>query len=155
DRGGAGRARREPGRRAEVGALRRRHERPRRARARPSRARARGGAGERVAIAHEALLTGWPALVSARLAAMDRIAFRERLREAAGAWERAGHHRDFVWRGSVLAELDEHAEWLAGGLSSVEEEFVRQSRRAARRTRARQAGVAIAVVAAVLGGVFL
>lgn len=88
--------------------------------------------GGELEIGHVALLTGWPFLMSARLAAMDWIAFRERLREAAVVWDRASNHADFLWRGALLKELNQNRSFWAGGLSATEREFVRESRRRAR-----------------------
>jgi hypothetical protein len=103
-----------------------------------------------VAIAHELLLTGWAYLASKRLADMDRLAFLERLREAAIAWDRSGGHPDLLWRGASLAELAGRRAWLAEGLSPRERDFVRESRRLARRRvalRAAAGGIVVGLVA--------
>jgi eukaryotic-like serine/threonine-protein kinase len=62
---------------------------------------AQGGAYE---IAHEALLTRWSTLRDwRRLGAADH-ALRERIEQAAAAWERTSHARDLLWGPRQLAE---------------------------------------------------
>src|SRR5262249_46139535 len=84
-----------------------------------------------IGIAHEALLTSWRHLSALRLSHMDRLAFLERVREAALAWERADRHKELLERGTLLAELREHQAWLTRGLTLTERDFVRESLRRA------------------------
>jgi serine/threonine protein kinase len=93
-------------------------------------------------------LSTWPRLESARLAAMERLAFRERLRDAALAWERSGQRKEYVDRGALLADLAVHG-GAAPHLSHVETDFVRASLRARRRRRVYLGTMALAVVACI------
>ncbi len=104
-----------------------------------------------VEVAHASLLVAWPQLTSLRLADMDRLAFLERLREAAGAWDRSGGHPDLLWHGAPLAELADRAAWLARGISDREADFVRECRRRSRGRRIGRAAAAGVVVALVAG----
>ena len=108
--------------------------------------------GESLAITHEAL-TNWPHLESARLAAMDRLAFRERLREASSAWERSGLRREYLDRGALLRDLGVHRATVRR-LSPVESEFVEASRRSARR-RTLAFVAALGFIALCVAGVLL
>ncbi len=85
-------------------------------------------------------------LETARLAAMDRLAFRERLRDAAHAWERSGQRKEYLDRGALLADL---ARYVGGDaqLSHLEGDFVRTSRRAQRRRRIELGTIGLVVVA--------
>jgi serine/threonine protein kinase len=104
-----------------------------------------------VEIGHEALLTEWPTLASARLAQMDRLAFLERLREARVAWERADGHTDFLLHGALLDEVTLHAAWLRRGLTPVDHAFLAAGKRRAALRRAWRWAMG-AVVVLLLGG---
>jgi serine/threonine protein kinase len=104
--------------------------------------RPRGGELE---LAHPALAE-WPHLVSFRLGAMDRLALRERLAEAANAWEKSGQRRDYLDRGELLRDMSKLEQELRD-LSGVEFEFLAASRRALRTRRAVVFVGAFAVVA--------
>ena len=95
------------------------------------------GAGERGAVyevAHEALLSGWPALCAwlEEEAATREVA--DRVRRAAAEWERVGRAREALFGERQLRELDAHGELLdaAGGA------FVMASRAAVKRAQARR-----------------
>jgi hypothetical protein len=109
----------------------------------------------RVEIAHEALLASWPRLADVRMAAMERLVFVERLREAAQAWDRSGRALDFLWRGPLVKELAARSAWIAEGLSPVERDFIAETRRSERRRRLGRLGafavLGLAVFAVVLG----
>lgn len=108
--------------------------------------------GERVEIAHEALIGSFRRLEAARLANIDRLVFLERLREAAEAWDRSGSHPDFLWSGALLAEARRREDWIARGATAREKDFVRESRQKARFRFARRAGTTAAVAAIVVLG---
>jgi serine/threonine protein kinase/formylglycine-generating enzyme required for sulfatase activity len=90
---------------------------------------AQGGAYE---IAHEALLTSWSTLLDwLQLGAADH-AVRERIEQAAAAWERTNRARDLLWGPRQLAEtksLDR------ASLAPREAAFLAASRRAILRRR--------------------
>jgi hypothetical protein len=104
-----------------------------------------------VEIGHEALLTGFPPLASARLSQMDRLAFLERLREARQAWDRAEHHRDLLLHGELLDEAQRRG---ADSLPPADRAFVDQSRRRARLRRALRWSVASLLLLLAGGGVW-
>lgn len=106
-----------------------------------------------VEVAHPALLTSSPRLSAARLEQMQRLAFLERVREAALAWSRGGKHNDFLLSDALLREVRERRALTSRGLSASEREFVRES---LRRSRVRTAGRAALVGAgllAIAGGI--
>jgi len=108
---------------------------------------AQGGAYE---IAHEALLTRWPTLQGwLQLGAADH-AVRERIGQAAAAWERMSHARDLLWRRRQLAEtrsLDR------ASLSPREAAFLAAAERALlRRRMVAAAGAAVLVLGAAIAG---
>ena len=85
---------------------------------------------------------------------MDRLAFLERLREAALAWDRSDESVELLWRGELVKEAGLQCALAAHELTTRERAFVDESRRRERRrTFARvgaAAGAALLVVAAVL-----
>jgi WD40 repeat protein len=105
---------------------------------------------QRVTVAHEALIRGWPRLQA--WLAEDREALRahRRLTEAALEWERQGHDDGALYRGARLAAWEGRAE---AGLNNTERAFLAASRRqqarersaARRRTRLALAGLTAAV----------
>ncbi|NUP04782.1 MAG: serine/threonine protein kinase [Polyangiaceae bacterium] len=111
----------------------------------------RSRSGE-VELAHPAIAT-WPRLETARLAAMEEIALHERIAEAAFAWERSGHQRTYLAPPDFVAEIDRRIAHLRG-LSGVEVQFVTASRRANRRRRLVQLGIAATAILAVVAGLF-
>jgi WD40 repeat protein/serine/threonine protein kinase len=93
-------------------------------------------------LAHEVLIASWGTLAGWLTADADRHAAEERLRAAAGEWERMGRAREALYRDAQLREasLVDEAD-LDGGPA----EFLRASRRALRRRRlAWRAGLAAA-----------
>ncbi|MFO0613942.1 MAG: serine/threonine-protein kinase [Polyangiaceae bacterium] len=87
--------------------------------------------GDRVVLADERLI-GWPPLEGARLAAMERLAARERFKEAALAWDRSGQRKELLEGRAFLRELTSHDGALRG-LGVVETEYLAACKRAARR----------------------
>jgi len=104
--------------------------------------------GELVELAHGSL-AAWSVLAQLRLSAMDRLSTKERLREAAGAWERSGQHEEYLDRGELLRAL-ERFHGAARRLSGVEVEFLEASRRKLRARRARYVALAGVVLVAML-----
>jgi serine/threonine protein kinase len=107
-----------------------------------------------IELAHPALSSQWPHMVTLRMDAMERLVFLERVREAALAWERSGHHADFLWRGPGVRELADRRGWIDRGLSPLESSFVLESRRRERRRSIGRLG-AMAAIGMVVGGALL
>jgi formylglycine-generating enzyme required for sulfatase activity len=99
-------------------------------------------------IAHECLITGWPALQNWLDADAAGRATRERLAGAVAEWVRLGRRGDATWQGT---RLDEAADLDPDSLSPDERAFVAASHRVARRQIWRR-GLAVfgSVVLAVL-----
>jgi serine/threonine protein kinase/formylglycine-generating enzyme required for sulfatase activity len=98
-------------------------------------------------IAHEALLTSWSTLQGWRQRDAVNYAIRERVEQAAAAWERMGRTRDLLWKRRQLAEtraLD------PGGLTPREAAFLAAAGKAIRWRRVLGASL---VAALVLGAV--
>ncbi|MFY1633043.1 hypothetical protein ACN27F_07100 [Solwaraspora sp. WMMB335] len=130
--------------------------------ARLVRARLVTAAADTVEISHEALLTNWPRLVSWLSEARDELTLRQRLVVAADDWQAAGRDPDLLLRGSRLAEA---RRWSAGradlattqvdylDASTVAAEAAESARqRGVRRLRRLAAGLAVALLLAVVGG---
>ncbi|HTJ47601.1 MAG TPA: protein kinase [Kofleriaceae bacterium] len=111
------------------------------------------GAGERVEIAHEALLDAWPRLVTWRREDAEGARLRDQLRAAARQWEDRGRPTGLLWRGDALAEYRMWRMRTAGALTTVEEAFADASLADARRTRRRRTGAMAIAFAALASGV--
>jgi formylglycine-generating enzyme required for sulfatase activity len=101
-------------------------------------------------IAHEALLTGWATLRGWFTRDAADHAVRERIEQAAAAWDRMGRGRDLLWGRRQLAEtraLDR------AGLASREAAFLTASARVLHTRRAAGAGgvAALAIGAVIVG----
>lgn len=105
--------------------------------------------GARVVLADDRLIE-WPPLAGARLAAMERLAARERFREAALAWDRSGQRKELLEGRAFLNELDRHDGALRG-LSQTESEYLTTCRRAARRRRIIGTALVVATLGLVVG----
>jgi serine/threonine protein kinase len=107
-----------------------------------------------IQLAHPALAR-WQDLVNARLSAMDRLGLRERLAEAADAWEADGRRSDGLDRGGLVGALERRGPAASRGLRPIEREYLALSKRARRRSLAWRsalvAALAIVAVAVVLG----
>jgi serine/threonine protein kinase/formylglycine-generating enzyme required for sulfatase activity len=104
-------------------------------------------------IAHEALLTSWPTLQGWLARGAADQAVRDRLEQAAAAWQRMGRARDLLWGRRQLAEaraLDRT------GLPPRDAAFLAASGAALRRRRILGAGsAAVLVIGAVITGLAL
>lgn len=109
---------------------------------------------DHVDAAHPAFVKSYPRLQSLRLAAMERLSFIERIREAAAAWNRAGEHKDFLPSGDLLNDIRDKKAWLSRGLGSIERRFVEQSLKLHRKRVALRAALGGAFVLAIAGGLF-
>jgi formylglycine-generating enzyme required for sulfatase activity len=110
------------------------------------------GAGEHGAaysVAHEALLSGWPALRAWLDEEATAREMRDRVRRAAVEWERAGRAREALFGERQLGELD-----AIEGLEERDAAFVTASRAALRRARVRRwslrLGAPVALLVAVV-----
>jgi WD40 repeat protein len=115
-----------------------------------------------VEISHEALLTSWPRLAGWLTEAREEILLRQRLTQAADEWSAAGSDPDALYRGSRLAAA---REWAAGrtDVPEVQQRFLaagaeaaeaqqRAQQRGARRLRRLVAGLAVALLLVIAGG---
>jgi serine/threonine protein kinase len=108
--------------------------------------------GVEVELAHPALAS-WSKLENARLSAMASIALRERISEAAAAWEKASMSAAYLARSSLVAEVDRLGLELRA-FTGLEVEFLSESRRALRRARLWQLGAVVAAVALGVAGLW-
>jgi WD40 repeat protein len=115
-----------------------------------------------VEISHDALLTGWPRLAGWLVEAREEILLRQRLAQAAAEWSAAGEDPDALYGGARLAAA---REWAAGrdNVPDAQRRFLAASeaaaherelaqRRTTRRLRRLVAGLAVALLLAVAGG---
>ena len=113
--------------------------------------------GERIEVAHEALLEAWPRLVTWRQEEAAGARLRDLLRTAARQWDERDRPSGLLWRGDALAEYRIWRGRHPGALTPIEEAFAGASlAEAARARRARRlllggaflvlAGVAVALV---------
>ena len=107
--------------------------------------------GERIEVAHEALLSAWPRVVTWRQEDAAGARQRDLLRTAARQWDERGRPSGLLWRGDALAEYRLWRGRHPGALTPTEEAFAAASlAEAARARRVRRALVvgAFAVLAA-------
>ncbi|XVU28809.1 hypothetical protein ACQPZJ_17650 [Actinoplanes sp. CA-054009] len=115
-----------------------------------------------VEISHEALLGGWPRLAGWVEDARAEIVLRQRLSQAAGEWAEGGEDPDLLYRGGRLTEAREWAagradlpgppaRFLAASIAAAEARQVAE-RRTNRRLRRLVAGLSLALLLAVAGG---
>jgi WD40 repeat protein len=115
-----------------------------------------------VEISHEALLEGWPRLSYWLVEAREEILLRQRVTQAAAEWAAAGEDPDALYRG---ARLGVAREWAAGrgDLTESQRRFLaagadaeaareQARRRTTGRLRRLAAGLAVALVLVVAGG---
>ena len=118
-----------------------------------------------VEVAHEALLREWPRLREWIEEDAEGRRLRRHITQAATEWDAAGRDQGELYRGARLAAALDWSTDHAFELNELEREFVTESREASeqetkrarrtnRRLRALLAGVAVLLVAAVVGGVF-
>ena len=120
-------------------------------------------AGEEVVeVSHEALLTSWPRLTGWLVEERQTILLRQRLALAAADWAASGEDPDALYRG---ARLEATREWAAGrpDVSQTQRRFLAAAesaaqvrelarRRTTKRLRRMVAGLAVALLLAVAGG---
>ncbi|GAA2856997.1 hypothetical protein Acy02nite_66230 [Actinoplanes cyaneus] len=117
---------------------------------------------ETVEISHEALLTGWPRLAGWVEEARADLELRQRVVEAAEDWDGSGRDPDLLLRGSRLLAARERLtdagalpapapDFLAAGTEAAERDE-RARRRATGRLRRLAAGLGVALLLAVAGG---
>ncbi|BCJ42107.1 hypothetical protein GCM10010168_65150 [Actinoplanes ianthinogenes] len=115
-----------------------------------------------VEISHEALLTGWPRLAGWVAEARADLELRQRVIEAAADWERSGRDPDLLLRGArLLAARERLADanslpepalaFVASGVEATEAAEAAR-RRATGRLRRLAAGLGVALLLAVGGG---
>ncbi|AEV87798.1 putative WD repeat-containing protein [Actinoplanes sp. SE50] len=115
-----------------------------------------------VEISHEALLTGWPRLAGWVAEARSDLELRQRVAEAAEDWDRSGRDPDLLLRGARLLAARERLidadslpgpapDFLAAGAEAAERAEAAR-RRATGRLRRLAAGLGVALLLAVAGG---
>ncbi|GLX19705.1 nSTAND1 domain-containing NTPase [Streptomyces lavendulae] len=117
---------------------------------------------QRVDLAHEALITGWPRLAQWVDAGRERLRLQRDLTQAAHSWERAGHDDGALHRGALLTAAARAFDGFGqrADLSPLERRFLdaglaartreeHRARRAARRTRAFTGALVVLLVLAV------
>ncbi|MFC7275884.1 hypothetical protein ACFQS1_17980 [Paractinoplanes rhizophilus] len=112
-----------------------------------------------VEISHEALLDGWPRLAGWLADAREEILLRQRLAQAARDWQAAGEDPDLLYRGARLAaaaemraELPEAQRRFLAASAAAAEQRALAERRTTRRLRRLVAGLAVALLLVVAGG---
>jgi serine/threonine protein kinase len=112
-----------------------------------------------VELLHEGLVEGWRRLRNLRSVHLVRLAFVERLRESAHAWEKSAKSSEMLLRGALLSDVIAKPAWMELGVVGRERELVRASLRAERRRRLARKGAIVggvlAVVALLLGKAYL
>ncbi len=98
---------------------------------------------------HEGLIHGWRRLQTLRDVHLVRLAFVERIRESAHAWEKSAKSAEMLLRGGLLTDVIGKPDWMAQGLVARERDLVRLSLRAARNRRLAKVGGVLAGVLAV------
>ena len=118
-----------------------------------------------VEVAHEALLREWPRLREWIEEDAEGRRLRRHITQAAAEWDAAGRDQGELFRGARLAAALDWTADHALDVNELEREFVTESREASeqeakrarrtnRRLRALLAGVALLLVAAVVGGIY-
>ncbi|HEU5055820.1 MAG TPA: protein kinase, partial [Kofleriaceae bacterium] len=108
--------------------------------------------GERIEIAHEALIAAWPRLLEWRRQDADGARLRDQLRAAARQWEERRRPNGLLWRGEALAEYGLWRARFPGRLTDGEEAFAAASLAEAARARRLRRGL-IAITISALAGV--
>ena len=96
------------------------------------------GAGQRIEVVHESLLTSWPRLVRWQAQETDAAHLRDQLRQAAALWDDRGRSADLLWSGGSERELAAWLERYPGRLTTTEQAFVDGVMAHAGRRRRRQ-----------------
>ncbi|MER6629037.1 helix-turn-helix domain-containing protein [Streptomyces sp. NPDC000987] len=112
---------------------------------------------ERVDLAHEALIGGWPRLARWIEEDRERLRLHRRLTEAAGQWDTSGRDAGALLRGTPLTTAaqtfaaPEHRRTLTGVESDFLERSMTARRRRTRLRRATTAALSVLVALSVLG----
>jgi hypothetical protein len=96
--------------------------------------------GERVEVAHTALIPGWSRLQGWIEEDRESLRFQRRLSRAAGEWDANEPGIDYLWSGARLAEAEEWVQVHRASLTTLELAFVEVS--VARALAARAQGLA-------------
>ena len=104
-----------------------------------------------VEFVHESLLDRWPTLAQWLAESEGDAAFRARLRNAAGEWEKSGYGDGLLWRGQAAGDaqrfLDRHRDDVSGELSRSEERYLTAVVAMAERSHRQRRRAAIGVIA--------
>lgn len=111
-----------------------------------------GGDGDRVQLAHQALIAHWPRLRDWLTHDRDFLSWRDQLEQQRDRWEAAGRDDGALLRGSALAVAQDWLPARTGDVSPAASEFVDRSRsrqrREVRRWRVITAVLAVLVLVA-------
>ncbi|HTR51379.1 MAG TPA: protein kinase [Kofleriaceae bacterium] len=112
-----------------------------------------GEAGhERLEVAHEALISGWPRLVAWRQQDAEIVRVRDQLRTTARQWEARGRPQGLLWRDEVLAEYRLWRTRYTGAVTELEHQFGRASLALADRARRRRRTLLFSAFAVLAAG---
>ncbi|WP_345604834.1 serine protease [Pseudonocardia adelaidensis] len=113
-----------------------------------------GGEGDRIQLAHQALIAHWPRLREWLTQDRDFLSWRDQLEQQRDRWEAAGRDDGALLRGSALAVAQEWLPARTGDVSPAAREYVDRSRARQRREvrRWRVVTAVLAVLVLVAGG---
>jgi WD40 repeat protein len=109
--------------------------------------------GERVELAHEALIESWDQLRRWIAENREDRVFAERVSHAAAHWDERGRPKHLLWSEEVLAEALRWRRRGEGGLGRVESDFLTAAEAIAERARRRRRRWVVGGFIAALGGV--
>jgi hypothetical protein len=114
-----------------------------------------GGDGDRIQLAHQALIAHWPRLRDWLTRDRDFLSWRDQLEQQRDRWEAAGRDDGALLRGSALAVAQDWLPARTGDVSPAAVEFVDRSRaRQRREVRRWRAVTAVLAVLALVAGTF-
>jgi WD40 repeat protein len=105
-----------------------------------------GGGHRRVEIVHESLLASWPRLLRWQTQDADAAQLRDQLRQAARTWDEHEKADDFLWTDKAYREFVVWKEDYPGGLTAIEDDFVRAMDAHARRRKRRRRVLAVSAL---------
>lgn len=114
-----------------------------------------GGDGDRIQLAHQALIAHWPRLRDWLTQDRDFLSWRDGLEQQRDRWETAGRDDGALLRGSALAVAQEWLPARTGDVSPAAREFVDRSRaRQRREVRRWRVVTAVLAVLVLVAGTF-
>jgi flagellar biosynthesis GTPase FlhF len=111
-------------------------------------ARATDSGHRAVEPAHDGLITDWPRLWNWLQENREFLQWRDRLADAANAWDQAGRPGNMLLRGGDLARARDWREERAADLSALQETYIQRSTQ--RRTRGTAVSIALLSIVALI-----